>query len=155
MKKFILLFLVSLPLILCGKSYTYLIGKYTKVTELEAKIVIKIAQDMLPDQKINLYIPNSKDIDKQIYSKNIHLVKTCAQANFIFAKYGDAAQCKNSKNQGYILTNNYKKLIHDPEFLGAFFWSKSRPNIVLIKNRLTQKNIQLPKEYNQFIEDIK
>jgi len=143
-----------MPLIVFAQNYTYLIGKYSKETELEAKIVIKIAKDMIPNKKIKLFIPDMKELDQQIYSKNITIVKTCTKADFIFVKYGELSQCKNDTQKHYILTNNYRKLIHDPEFLGAFFWSKSRPNIVLVKTRLTKRNIQLPKEYDQFIEDL-
>lgn len=143
-----------MPLMIFAQNYTYLIGKYSKETELEAKIVIKIAKDMIPNKKIKLFIPDMKKMDRQIYSKNITVAKTCTKANFIFVKYGKLNQCKNDMQEHYILTNNYRKLIHDPEFIGAFFWSKSRPNIVLVRERLARKNIRLPKEYNQFIEDL-
>lgn len=150
LKKLLLIFL--LPLTLFSKNYTYLVDKYSKETELEAKIVTKIAKDILSSTKIKLFIPHIKTLDKEVYSKNITLVDRCEDANFVFIKYESLEKCK--KDDNFILTNNYRKLMSDKNYLGAFFWSKSRPNIVLIKDRLIQKNINLPKEYNQFIEDI-
>lgn len=138
---------------LFAKSYTYLIDEYTKEAEFEAKIVTKIAEDILINKKLKLYIPNSKSLDKKVYSKNATLVDSCEKANFVFMKYGDANNCLK-KDKLLLLTNNYKKLITNSNYIGAFFWSKSRPNIVLIKNRLMKNNIQLSSEYDQFIEDL-
>lgn len=152
LKKVFLIFL--LPLVLYAKSYTYLVDEYTKEAEFEAKIVTKIAKDILHNQTIKLYIPNSKALDKKIYSKNTVFVDSCEKANFIFIKYGQTDECITHKNDQYLLTNNYRKLISNPQYFGAFFWSKSRPNIVLIKKRLIKNNIQLSSEYDQFIEDL-
>jgi hypothetical protein len=38
---------------------------------------------------------------------------------------------------------------------GAFFWSKSRPNIVLVKQRLAQQGVVVPQKYEQFVEEFK
>lgn len=150
-------FLFLTPLLtfmLYAQNYTYLIDKYDKVIDLEAKIISKIANDIVKDDKINLYIPNIKNLDKKIYSTKFNLVDSCKKANFVFIKNSDDLNnCKNIKNK-YFFTNNYKILIHDNRYIGAFFWSKSRPNIVLIKNRLIEKKIKLSKEYAQFIEDL-
>ena len=142
-----------MPFILYAKSYTYLVDEYTKEAEFEAKIVTKIAKDILSDKQLKLYIPNSKSLDKKIYSKNSIFVESCDQANFVFVKYEDPKTC-SKKNTPLLLTNNYKKLVKSSNYIGAFFWSKSRPNIVLIKKRLLKHNIKLSSEYDQFIEDL-
>lgn len=150
--KFILsmsLFIVTLY----AQNYTYLIDEYDKVIDLEAKIVSKIAKDITKEQRINLYIPDIKNIDKKVYASKFNIVNDCNSANFIFIKYGeDKLKCGNIDNK-YFFTNNYKKLLHNKKFLGAFFWSKSRPNIVFIKDRLSQKDVKLSNEYNKFVED--
>lgn len=152
LKKLILIFFI--PLHLLASNYTYLIDEYTKETELEAKIVTKIAKDILMNKPVKLYIPQKKQLDQKIYSKSTLLVNSCKEANFIFVKYHDPVFCSDKKANQYLLTNNYKKLISDPSYFGAFFWSKSRPNIVLIKQRLIKNNIRLSSEYDQFIEDF-
>ncbi|WP_320036364.1 hypothetical protein [Halarcobacter sp.] len=149
----ILLSLFLFILSLYGQNYTYLIDEYDKVIDLEAKIITKIAKDITHHKKINLYIPDIKQIDKKVYSTKLNIVNSCQKADFIFVKYDDKnLKCPNIDNK-FFFTNNYKKLLNSDKYLGAFFWSKSRPNIVLIKNRLARKQINLKKEYNKFIED--
>ncbi|QDF28268.1 hypothetical protein [Halarcobacter anaerophilus] len=148
------LFIVALLILsLEARNYTYLIDEYDKVIDLEAKIISKIAKDIVKDKKVKLYIPHLKRLDEKVYSSKVDLVHNCEEANFIFIKYKvNLKKCEGEKNKIFF-TNNYKKLLKNRKFLGAFFWSKSRPNIVLIKKRLNKKRIKLPKEYNQFIED--
>lgn len=145
--------LISLSMTLFANGHTYLLDEYTKEIELESKIVTKIAKDIL-NKKIYLYIPNQKALDLKVYSKNVKLVTSCDKANFVFIKYGSTKACKKNLNSFYILTNNYKQLLKNKKFIGAFFWSKSRPNIVLIKQRLNYNNVNLPKEYNRYIEEL-
>lgn len=56
---------IFLPLILSANKYTYLLDEYQKETELEAKIVTKIAKDILVDKPIYLYIPHMQELDKK------------------------------------------------------------------------------------------
>jgi len=148
------LLLLLLIINLHADNYTYLVDKYDKDVDLEAKIINKIAKDILKESLISLYIPNMNSLDKKVYSTKFNLVENCQEASFVFVKYKDNLnECKTLKNK-YLFTNNYKALIKNSRYLGAFFWSKSRPNIVFIKDRLTAKKLTLPKEYNQFIEDF-
>lgn len=149
----ILLSLSLFILSLYGQNYTYLIDEYDKVIDLEAKIITKIAKDITHNTKINIYIPDIKKIDEKVYSTKLNIVNSCEKADFIFVKYDDKnLKCKDINNK-FFFTNNYKKLLNSDKYLGAFFWSKSRPNIVLLKDRLAKKHINLNKEYNKFIED--
>jgi hypothetical protein len=136
-----------------ANNYTYLVEEYTKETELEAQIVLKIAKDIIQDDTIKLFIPDISSLEKRIYTKETTLVDSCKEANFIFVKSDQKLQCTQDSDQ-FILTNNYRQLRNNENFIGAFFWSKSRPNIVLVKQRLFEKNINLPNEYQQFIEDL-
>jgi DNA-binding Lrp family transcriptional regulator len=134
-----------------SNQYTFLVNKYDKEIELEAKIVSNIAKSSIKN-KIKLFIPKISDLEKKVYSKYFTLSETCEDSNFIFINktIGEKQLC-NTTNKLF-LTNNYKKLIADKKYFGAFFWSKSRPNIVFISKRLKKMNIKLPKNYNQFIE---
>ncbi|QFR48972.1 hypothetical protein FJR48_04240 [Sulfurimonas lithotrophica] len=146
---FILLTLISLSF---SKQQVFMLDEYDKEIELEAKIISKIATATL-NNKIKIYIPNISKHEQEIYSKYFDLSEDCKYADFIFDKKGSLANsCKNSTK--LFFTNNYKKLVSDSRYFGAFFWNKSRPNIVFIKKRLQKNNIKLSKEYEQFIEDI-
>lgn len=134
-----------------AKQYVFMINKYDKEIDLEAKIISKIAKSSLKSD-IKLYIPNISKQEKEIYSKYFSLSNDCESANFVFDKNRPMhSKCDNTKRLYF--TNNYKKLLLDKKYYGAFFWNKSRPNIVFFKQRLKAKNIKLAKEYAQFIED--
>lgn len=136
-----------------SSSYTFLMKEYNKELELEAKIIEDIAKASLHEE-LRIYIPNISMRDKKVYEKFFFISKTCENANFIFIKNSNNIKglCKNRKK--LFFTNNYRRLLKNKKFYGAFFWSKSRPNIVFIKNRLKQQGIILPKNYNNFIEDL-
>ena len=135
-----------------AQNYTFLLNKYDKELELESKIIAKIMNSTVKNDPV-LFIPEVKESEKYIYSKIVTLGKTCNTSNFIFIKReSDSSTCKEKHK--FYFTNNYKKLLSDEKFFGAFFWSKSRPNIVFIKNRLEKNNITLPNSYLQFVEDI-
>lgn len=151
MKTFIIL--LTLFSFSYSETYTFLVNKYDKEIELEAKIIAKIATSSV-NQKIKLYIPEITEVEKKIYSDYFMLSSTCENSNFVFVKKSieNKKLCKGTNK--LFFTNNYQKLLTDKKYYGAFFWNKSRPNIVFIKDRLQQKKIVLPKSYEQFIEDF-
>lgn len=151
--KFLLLILFSISF-LYSEQYTFLVNKYEKEMELEAKIISNIAKSSL-NEDIKLFIPKLENSEKKIYSKFFKLTNTCSDANFIFVKKSVDifSLCKTEKK--VFFTNNYRRLLGNNIYVGAFFWSKSRPNITFIKDRLNKLNIKLPKDYQKFIEDIK
>ena len=135
-----------------SQPYTFLVKEYDKEIELESKILAKIAKSAI-HEKVILYIPKITKFEESIYSKLFTISKTCQEANFVFVKKNlDKNLCKN-KDKLYF-TNNYKKLLSNKKYFGAFFWSKSRPNIVFIKDRLIAHHIHLPNSYTQFVEDL-
>ncbi|AXH15384.1 hypothetical protein [Malaciobacter mytili] len=152
MKVLVLLFILISSVL--SSQYTFLVNKYNKEIELEAKIIFNIASLISKNEEIKLYIPNISEDEKSIYSKFFKLSETCESSDFVFIKKVNKSfvPCKG-KNK-YFFTNNYKKLLNNEEFFGAFFWTKSRPNIVFIKNRLESRKISLPKNYQKFIEDF-
>lgn len=150
--KILLLILTTLSLAF-SNQYTFLVNKYDKEIELEAKIIANIASASLKE-KIKLFIPKIDELEKRVYSKYFTLSKNCENANFVLInKTVDKEKLCNKENKLFF-TNNYKKLISDDKYYGAFFWNKSRPNIVFLNTRLKEKNILLPKSYDRFIEDF-
>ncbi|RXK01168.1 hypothetical protein CRU98_01590 [Arcobacter sp. CECT 8986] len=151
----ILLLLLSLTSLLMSQQYTFLVNKYNKAIELESKIISNIAHlSINKKDDIKIYIPEITSVESEIYSKLFVLSKNCQDADFVYIKkdFDVITKCKNSK--AIFFTNNYRKLLNNNIFVGAFFWSKSRPNIVFIKNRLMTKDISLPNSYQKFIEDF-
>jgi len=52
-----------------------------------------------------------------------------------------------------ILTLDYGALRDYPNAVGAYFWQKGRPNIIMIRARLDRERIRLPAEFDRYIED--
>jgi hypothetical protein len=150
----LVIFLLILISNVYSSSYMFLTQKYDTNIELEAKIILNIAKASISDN-IKLYIPNISNEEKEIYSSSFTLVNNCNDANFIFVKHGNNtdSSCTSNINKLFI-TNDYKKLLKDNKYAGAFYWNKSRPNITFIKNRLEYQNINLNTDYEIFVEDI-
>ncbi|WP_024955651.1 hypothetical protein [Sulfurospirillum arcachonense] len=145
--------LITLVSFSYANQYTFLLDKYDKEIELEAKIIAKIATASISKQ-IKLFIPQISPMEKKVYSKFFTLAKNCQTSNFVFMNKTIDNEELCVKTNKLFFTNNYKKLLADNRYYGAFFWYKSRPNIVFVKNRLKTKGIELPQEYNQYIEDL-
>lgn len=150
MKIFILLLMVISSL--TAKQYVFMINKYDKEIDLEAKIIYKIASSSMKNRKVRLYIPDITKPQEYIYSQYFTLSDDCESADFVFDTKGIAdKKCKKSNK--LFFTNNYRRLVSNNRYYGAFFWSKSRPNIVFIRQRLNDNKLQLPEEYSKYIEE--
>ncbi len=136
-----------------AEQYTFLVASYDKEIELEAKIVHQIATASV-GKPIKLFIPEITNVEKKIYSHFFTLVDDCNSSNFVFVNKNLNKKSPCEQAEKLFFTNNYQALLSNQKFYGAFFWSKSRPNIVFIKERLAKKSVRLPKEYNRYIEDF-
>ena len=152
----ILLFNIVTYLNASDNSYTFLVNKYNKEIELEAKIISNIVNDLNFTSKPSIFIPNITQVEKNIYSALFNISDSCSDANFIFIKsdkLDEFKECEKLKDKIFF-TNNYDLLLKNSHFIGAFFWSKSRPNIVFVKHRLISNNIKLPESYDKFVEEF-
>lgn len=150
-----IIFLITLISFLNADQYTFLVNKSDKELELEAKIISNIATAAIKNE-IKLYIPEISNVEKEVYSKFFNLSDSCENANFIYIKKSidTNSLCKSTQNEKIFFTNNYEKLLNDNRYLGAFFWNKSRPNITFIKTRLEKQKVELPNDYDKFVEDF-
>jgi len=149
----IIILILSILSFAFSSQYTFLIKEYDKEIDLEAKIVAKIAKSSIKDE-VRLFIPNISSMEKKVYSKYFTLGDSCKSSNFIFVKKADDSIKSCPKKDKLFFTNNYRKLLSDKKFYGAFFWNKSRPNIVFIRKRLDINHIKLPESYAQFVESF-
>jgi len=155
MKRFIFLIFSFIQFLCAAENYTFLVKEYNKEIELEAKIISNITQNLkIGQEKVSLYIPEISETEKNIYSGFFTIVNSCTEADFIFIKNEKTSNQLCNGNKKIFFTNNYDLLLKNEQFIGAFFWSKSRPNIVFVKNRLTKRNIILPEIYDKFIEEF-
>lgn len=137
---------------LYSNTYTFLVKKYTKEVELEAKIISNIAESIVK-KELRVFIPNISKEEKNIYSKYLTLSKGCNDSNFVYIKVSNNQDDYCKGKDTIFFTNNYRNLLKNNKFVGAFFWNKSRPNIIFFKKRLLENKITLPRNYNNFIEE--
>jgi len=52
-----------------------------------------------------------------------------------------------------ILTLDYEQLKRYANAVGAYFWQKGRPNIVMIRSRLDKAKISLPSDFDRYIDN--
>lgn len=141
MKKFIILLLLSLSLF----------GSNTTLLSVEKQIIKKILYAVVPGKKIiNVYFQGS-NIPKSIKTnKIIHIVKDYKEADVIIVEQ------KNCKQNKYfhkpIIVLDYNLLNKCPNAIGAYFWQKGRPNIVMIEPRIKKESIKLPDEFKIYLE---
>jgi hypothetical protein len=134
-----------------ANQYTFLVNQYNKDLELEAKIISTVAQ-LLIKKKPTIYMPNMSEDEQKAYGAYFKIASSCKQANFVYIKTNNDIESSCSTSKRFFFTNNYRMLLNNKLFNGAFFWSKSRPNIVLVKERLAKKGVVVPKKYEQFVE---
>ncbi|MBP1681489.1 MAG: hypothetical protein H6Q35_1828 [Proteobacteria bacterium] len=151
MRVFILL--LTLLAFSSAENYTFLVQPYSKEMELEAKIIAEIATSSVRE-KIELFIPHMSEMEEKIYSRYFKLSSKCETANFVFVNKAVENEILCDNTNRLFFTNNYRKLLSDEKYYGALFWNKSRPNIVFIKKRLEKRAIELPKTFDQFIENF-
>ena len=106
-----IIFLITLISFLNAEQYTFLVNKYDKELELEAKIISNIATASIKSE-IKLYIPEISNAEKEVYSKFFNLSDSCENANFIYIKKSidTNSLCKSTQNEKIFFTNNYEKL---------------------------------------------
>ena len=108
----VIIFLITLISFLNADQYTFLLNKYDKELELEAKIISNIATASIKGE-IKLFIPEISSIENEVYSKFFILTNSCEDATFIFIKksININSLCKKDNNQIFF-TNNYEKLLN-------------------------------------------
>jgi len=149
----VLILLFTLLSFLSSENYTFLVQPYSKEAELEAKIIAEIATASLHG-KIKLFIPHMSEMEEKVYSKYFTLSSKCETSNFVFVNKAVEKESLCDNTNRLFFTNNYRKLLSDEKYFGALFWNKSRPNIVFIQKRLEIKAIELPKTFDQFVENF-
>ncbi len=141
MKNLIYLILFSLSVYASQQGDNFLIEK---------KIMIKIAHAVVPDKRVIKICLQDTKFPVSIYKENFTIVQDCKMADLIILG--------NNNNQNYsnkdkpIIVLDYNLLKRYPEAIGAFYWQKGRPNIVMIAPRIKKIGIKLPFEFKRYVE---
>ncbi|WP_456451224.1 hypothetical protein [Hydrogenimonas sp.] len=122
------------------------------IEDIDVKIWRRIIYDIkLPEYKVYTADIRLKEILCQI--PGIELVTDCKEATLIIdtkeSRVADAV-CQSIPR----LTNDYRTLLKHRNEIGAFFWMKGRPTIVISGPRLERFGLKVELELEEFIEEI-
>lgn len=118
---------------------------------IEQQIVNKITHALIPHKKVvRVYsygLESSLGFKNNPYTK---LVDTVKKADVLFIGKSDFDKKKISIKPIVVL--KYSLLKEYPSALGAYYFQKNRPNIVMLEPRLKKMRIKLPKEFEKYTE---
>ena len=126
--------------------------------ELEVRILEKIFSDITKKKEVRVVILGSKRdyFSKNIstYSKRLKESRSCRKADIVFLAGVYRGKLPKGCGGKILFSSRRKDIFLREDCVGAFFWKKGRPNILFIRERLRKKKIELPPEYNRFIESL-
>jgi len=124
------------------------------LSSLKAKIIQNIANIFTNKGMIKIY--NTDHYFDDIFKNDKYLIKVNSydKADLILTNNSDFfKQINNKYNLPPIISTkyeDYKK--HKDLDIGAFFWQKGRPNLVLNSKIIHKRYKNIPKEYIKFLE---
>ena len=127
--------------------------------ELEARILEKIFTDLLGKEKVRVLILGDKErtVSKRLrrFSEKIDQVGSCEDADLVLLagrlKGGLPEVCGDKP----LFSLRREDVFKFESCVGAFYWKKGRPNILLIRERLEERKLYLPPEYNRYMESFR
>jgi len=121
---------------------------------IKAKIVEKIAISLLGVDVVFIYTddPEFKDIFED--KENIIETDSCSDADLILSKRLEEYRsvCPPDRLRLYFATDYLDYVKNVDVAVGAFFWQKGRPNLILNAKKLEELDIELPSEFDNYIE---
>jgi hypothetical protein len=118
------------------------------VVSAESKI-IKLVFDSLFQKEIISVFVNTDDKSKIIIEAGFELAISCSKADIIYA-----TEIQKACPQKATFTDNYETFKDNINVIGAFYWSKGRPNIMFDSNRLKKFNLVLPESLKKYETEV-
>ncbi|MFK5938672.1 MAG: hypothetical protein QM497_09795 [Sulfurimonas sp.] len=138
MKKLFLLFLLITS------------GHANSLENTKANIILELGHIVTNNKVIKIY--NTDSYFKNIFKENTQLqeVTDYKKADLILTQ--DSSNFSKNSNLNIISTRyrDYKK--YKKRDIGAFFWQKGRPNILLNRNSLARRNIKIQETYRKYLD---
>ncbi len=123
------------------------------VGDIKAKIVKNIARVFTKCKVAKVYTDDPYFFDIFQSNTDIKRVKDCKDADIILTKNSSYIKNICKKREAYILStryNDYKKSIKYD--IGAFFWQKGRPNLLINRYMVNKLHIHIPDSYKKFLD---
>ena len=102
---------------------------------------------MVQKQSVSVYCDSDEYKEILFRSQHIRLVAEPEEADIILQTEFNS----HFNTAKIIFTTKYAILKKNPHIVGAFYWSKGRPQIVFIRKRLEKKHLDLASELKKYI----
>lgn len=110
----------------------------------ESKIIKLIFDSLFQNEKISIFV-DTDEKSKIVIEAGFELAISCSKADIIYS-----SENSNICPQKAIFTDNYEIFKENQNAIGAFYWSKGRPNIMFDSQRLKNFNLQLPETLKKY-----
>jgi len=130
------------------------IAKREKYLKYEIEIIEKLIKDTTKKEKPYVYIFCPKNNLKKHFkhlSSSLRITEIIDKADFIVVK--NLAVLLDEKKPALAL--DFHSLKYCPYCIGIFSWRNGRPMLIIFKEEIARFNIELPPEYNYFIDSRK
>nr|WP_321266491.1 hypothetical protein [uncultured Sulfurimonas sp.] len=118
---------------------------------LRVEIIEKIISEISIDKEVVLWSDNKKIQNILKTNNKLKTTKNCEDATIIILE--DEENLSKSCDSKHIFVLNYDLLSKISKSFGALFWKKGRPNIVIIKPRITEQYIEVSSDLKPYMED--
>jgi len=121
---------------------------------IKAKIIGKVATSLLDVSVVFIYTDDPAY--EKIFEEEENLIETssCSDADMVLSSRLEEYRsiCPPTSQRLYFATSYEDYLKNRDAAVGAFFWQKGRPNLILNEKRLKELKIRLPSEFDNYIE---
>ena len=117
------------------------------VLVVKAKILSKIAHELVKKDIVNIYVED-KDLEKTKGLVPSLKYTSYDEADIVFISEIDNI----AKNKKYIFSTSYYVYQKNSNVLGAFFWQKGRPNIIIKSKKAESLNISFSPSFQKYVE---
>jgi hypothetical protein len=126
-----------LSILLLFSTNLHAFDEYSKDVDLEYKILKKIYIDITGKNRPTVRLVGFSEEMEKIFKNETNLSVSCDDADIIII--GESVEkIPNNCGDAPIFSRNYKLYKSDSRVVGAFYWKKGRPNIVLNKKRVKE-----------------
>lgn len=110
----------------------------------ESKIIKLIFSSIFEKENISVFV-DTEEKSKIVLEAGFEVSIACSKADIVYL-----SEVLNQCSQKAIFTDNYQMFKENKNVIGAFYWSKGRPNIMFDSKRLEHFNLKLPESLKKY-----
>ena len=133
----------KLILLLCVVFSLFALSK-----DINSRLYEKIITGIFPQKEvIYIYVSSPENFK---FSRNIRQTKSIDMADLVIFNGGELKLHNGSK--AVFITTHYKDMMRFDNVIGALFWKKGRPQILLKEEKLKENDLEIADYLKKYIE---